>query len=80
MAAGLPVVAPAVDRIPALVGHDREGVLYDQDVPGALAAALERLCDGALRQRLGEAGRARAIREYSWGAHCAALADAIAKL
>ena len=28
MAAGLPVVAPAADRIPTLVGHEREGLLY----------------------------------------------------
>ena len=37
MAAGLPVVAPAIDRIPSLVGHDREGLLYDPAQPGALA-------------------------------------------
>lgn len=80
MAAGLPVVAPSVDRIPSLVGHDREGLLYDQHAPGGLAAALERLSDAALRRRLGDAGRARAVREYSWKAHCAALADAIGKL
>src|SRR5204862_7298041 len=29
MASGLPVVAPAVDRIPSLVADGREGVLYD---------------------------------------------------
>jgi glycosyltransferase involved in cell wall biosynthesis len=80
MAAGLPVVAPSVDRIPSLVGHDREGLLYDARTPGALAAALERLSDAALRRRLGDAARARAVREYSWKAHCAALADAIGKL
>ena len=80
MATGLPVVAPSVDRIPSLVGHDREGLLYDPHMPGALASALERLSDRALRERLGEAGRARAVREYSWRAHCAALADAIGQL
>ena len=37
MAAGLPVVAPAVDRIPSLVAHGREGLLYDPAQPGALA-------------------------------------------
>ncbi len=40
MAAGLPVVAPAVDRIPAIVGNSREGILYDPAQPGALAEAL----------------------------------------
>lgn len=80
MAAGLPVVAPAVDRIPALVGHEREGILYDPSSTAALAAALERLAgDAALRARLGGAARERAAREYSWKAHCSALARAIAR-
>jgi glycosyltransferase involved in cell wall biosynthesis len=77
LAAGLPVVAPAVDRIPSLVGHEREGMLYDPAQPGALAAALERLSDPALRQRLGAAARERAVRDYSWQAHCKALVAAI---
>ena len=34
MAAGLPVVAPAVDRIPSLVAHEREGLLYNPAAPG----------------------------------------------
>jgi glycosyltransferase involved in cell wall biosynthesis len=84
MAAGLPVVAPAVDRIPSLVADEGEGVLYDphrgQGGPahaGALAAALVKLKDVSLRQRLGLAARARALRDYSWAAHCRALEDAI---
>ena len=73
MAAGLPVVAPAVDRIPSLVGDGGEGVLYDPRQQGGLAAALARLTDPALRARLGAAARERAVREYSWAAHCRAL-------
>jgi glycosyltransferase involved in cell wall biosynthesis len=73
MAAGLPVVAPAADRIPTLVGHEREGLLYPPAGAGALAAALERLTDAPLRARLGAAARARAVRDYSWAAHCRAL-------
>ena len=73
MATGLPVVAPASSRIPELVGHDREGLLYDPAFPHALAAALEALTDTTLRARLGHAARARAVRDYSWAAHCAAL-------
>ena len=79
MAAGLPVVAPAVDRIPSLVGHGREGVLYDPSVPASLANALVQLADDpAQRARLGAAARERAVREYSWSAHCRALEAAIA--
>jgi glycosyltransferase involved in cell wall biosynthesis len=80
MAAGLPVVAPAVDRIPALVQHEREGLLYDPSQAGALAAALERLTDPALRASLGHAARDRAVRDYSWKAHCAALVAALERL
>jgi glycosyltransferase involved in cell wall biosynthesis len=79
MASGLPVVAPAVDRIPDLVAHEREGILYDPASAGGLAAALERLSDHALRQRLSAAARERAVRDYSWAAHCRALDEAIKK-
>jgi glycosyltransferase involved in cell wall biosynthesis len=80
MAAGLPVVAPAIDRIPALVAHGREGLLYDPATADALAAALEQLTDPALRRQLGAAARERAVRDYSWKAHCAALVRAIEAL
>jgi glycosyltransferase involved in cell wall biosynthesis len=80
MAAGLPVVAPSVDRIPSLVSHGREGILYDPARAGGLADALERLTDPALRRSLGAAARERVVREYSWKAHCEALVDAIEKL
>jgi glycosyltransferase involved in cell wall biosynthesis len=80
MSSGLPVVAPAADRLPALIGHEREGLLYDPAVAGALASMLERLTDPALRRALGDAARERAVREYSWKAHCEALSRAIAAL
>ena len=81
MAAGLPVVAPAVDRIPALVAHEREGLLYDPSNPAGLADALERLADdAALRARLGRGGRERAVRQYSWKHHCEELAAAISRV
>jgi starch synthase len=82
MAAGLPVVAPAVDRIPSLVADGREGLLYDPR-PGsggqaeALADTLMTLKDPGLRARLGAAARERAVRDYSWAAHCKALETAI---
>ncbi|MGH8664966.1 MAG: glycosyltransferase family 4 protein, partial [Burkholderiales bacterium] len=76
MATGLPVAAPAVDRIPTLVAHETEGILYDTADRTGLAAALERLSDPALRTRLGAAARARALAEYSWAAHCRKLEEA----
>ncbi|MEO6236839.1 MAG: glycosyltransferase family 4 protein [Vicinamibacterales bacterium] len=80
MAAGLPVVAPAVDRIPSLVADGQEGVLYSDAAPArALAAALAQLKDVPLRRRLGAAARERAVRDYSWAAHCRALESAFAQ-
>ena len=73
MAAGLPVVAPALPRLERLVENGREGVLYNPDEPGALARALTGLADAAVRRRLGGAARDRVVREFSWQAHCAAL-------
>ena len=80
MASGLPVVAPAVDRIPTLVKNGHEGILYDgsRARPGeALADALEVMTDTNARLRMGAAARARAVRDYSWAAHCRALERAI---
>jgi glycosyltransferase involved in cell wall biosynthesis len=77
MACGLPVVAPAVDRISDLVAHEQEGLLYDPALPGALPAALERLADDGFRRALSAAARERAVRDYSWAAHCEALEEAI---
>jgi glycosyltransferase involved in cell wall biosynthesis len=77
MASGLPVAAPAIPRIAALVQHEREGLLYDPADSGGLAAALARLMDPELRRRLGDAARERAQREYSWDAHCEALERAL---
>lgn len=73
MAAGLPVVAPRADRIPALVQHEREGLLYDPSQPQLLTECLLRLSDPGLRTTLGAAARQRAVRDYSWDSHCRAL-------
>ncbi len=73
MSSGLPVVAPALPRIAHLVEHGQEGLLYDPADPRTLDAALVQLTDPALRRRLGDAARARAVAQYSWRAHCQAL-------
>lgn len=78
MASGLPVVAPRVDRIPSLVEDGVEGALYPPEEGSAgLADALTRLTDPGHRKTLGDAARRRAVRDYSWEAHCRALAAAI---
>ena len=75
MAAGLPVVAPAAARIPALVGDRREGPLYDPPTRRRARGALAELGRGRLSSapRLGAAARDRAIdARLSWDAHCRA--------
>jgi glycosyltransferase involved in cell wall biosynthesis len=78
MAAGLPVVAPAIPRLASIVRSDHEGVLYNPREPGGLAGALERLTeDAGLRQAQGRAARARVAALFSWKAHCRRLDEAL---
>ena len=81
MAAGLPVVAPAIPRLARILGPSHEGVLYDPHAPLGLADALGRLASSAgERQRLGAACRARVCQEFSWAAHCRTLDEAMQPL
>ena len=77
MAAGLPVVAPRIDRLQQLVRDGQEGVLYDAREPGALARAIDTLRDANRRRRLGAAARRRAVECFGWDVHCERLAAAI---
>jgi glycosyltransferase involved in cell wall biosynthesis len=67
MAAGLPVVASRIGQIEKLIEHEITGMLVPPgDVP-ALASELERLGrDPTLRRRLGQAARARVVRNHTW--------------
>ena len=77
MASGLPVVAPRIERLTNIVGHEKQGLLYDASNPDALADALEHLSNPAVRQPMGTAARARAVAEFSWASHCRQLDNAI---
>lgn len=66
LAAGVPVVASAVDGLVEVVGE--AGLLVPPDDPAALHAALVRLRDdAALRRALGARGRERACERFELG-------------
>jgi glycosyltransferase involved in cell wall biosynthesis len=63
--AGLPIIAPAVGSISDIVENDKTGFLTSPQ-PGAMASALSALVtDAELRNRLGNAGKARAHEFFS---------------
>ena len=77
MACGLPVVASRLGGVPEVVGDC--GVLVPAKDDQALARALESLLDQPQRRReLGEAGRRRVAREFTWGACARRLEEGLA--
>ncbi len=66
MAAGLPIVANAVGGVPEILEEGITGLMVPARNPDAMAQALMRvLSDGELRERLGAAGRARTLTDYT---------------
>ncbi len=66
MAAGKPVIASNVGGTPELVTHGTTGYLVPVRDAGAMAQRIVELAaDESLRHRMGEAGRARAEREFT---------------
>jgi glycosyltransferase involved in cell wall biosynthesis len=66
LACGAPVLSTRCGAAPSLLAHGRSGWLVAPGDPRALSRALRRLWDdGALRVRLGKAGRGRA-RAQTW--------------
>jgi glycosyltransferase involved in cell wall biosynthesis len=62
---GLPVVATAIRGCRQVVDDGRTGLLVARQDARALAGALGRLAaDPALRAEMGEAARAKAVREF----------------
>jgi glycosyltransferase involved in cell wall biosynthesis len=66
MAAGRPVVARRVGALPDTVAHGETGLLLDEERPESVESALAALAADPLRaRRMGEAGRQRAMEEFS---------------
>jgi glycosyltransferase involved in cell wall biosynthesis len=75
MASGLPVVVTPNAGADA-VRDGIDGFVVPIRSPEALAARLEQLLDPDLRQRIGEAGRARSM-DYTWEAFHRGFREAI---
>jgi glycosyltransferase involved in cell wall biosynthesis len=76
MACGVPVLGSRVGGIKTSVVDGETGYLVPPKDPKALAGRLLRLLsDGALRDRMGRAGRHRVEEHYTWK-HIATLAAA----
>jgi len=61
-----PVVAARVSSIPEIVLGGETGLLVSPDDPARMAAAVNELLDDPLRAAaMGQAGRARALAEFS---------------
>jgi glycosyltransferase involved in cell wall biosynthesis len=67
MLAELPVVATRVGSVAELVADAETGMVVERDDVDGLVAALDRLRDGGLREKLGAAGRQRARERYTVG-------------
>ena len=70
MASRLAVVATRVGAIPEIVADGETGILVARQQTRDLAVAFRMLMDRTLRARLGEAGRARVMREFTLEKMC----------
>jgi len=78
MATGLPVVGWRAGNLPYLAEDGREGVLVPPGDLAGLTAAFARLAaDPALRRRLGEAARQRALGRPTWSESAALFFAAV---
>ena len=81
MACGLPIVTTPVGGIRDQVVHELNGLLFEEHDVDAMAAAMQRLAaDAALRSRLGQAGRQRAVESFDSVRQTRRLAQAVSRV
>lgn len=74
MALGLPVVTIDVAGLNQIARNEQEGLLYpENDLEKMRAAILKLVDDAELAKRLGDAGRARVVENFSWQKHAELL-------
>ncbi len=75
MASGGAIVASRLAGIPDVVVDGENGLLVEPGRPEAIAEALGRLRDPALRERLGRAARQTAVARLTWSVACQAFEE-----
>src|SRR5439155_24477699 len=76
-AAGLPVIGGNSGGVPEALGDGVTGFLVDGRDAGELARKIRLLTESSdLRRRMGDAGRARVVREFTWNRAAARLMEA----
>ncbi len=81
MAAAKPVIATNVGGLPAIVQHERTGLLVPPRDAAALAAAICRLgSDPVLRERFGRAGQASQRASFDFSSTVSAIQDLYVEL
>jgi len=81
MACGTAIVASRVGGIPEVVDDGVTGLLVPPDDPASLADAINALlCDPVRAAAMGQAGRQRAVEEFSWDAVAAQTVALYAEL
>lgn len=66
-AAGVPVVAASVGGVRSLVDHGSDGLLFEAGDQQGAVRSIELLLDNAdARRELADAGRRKAVEQYSW--------------
>lgn len=79
MAMGIPVVSSKLSGIPELVESGVSGILVEPGDAAALSESLEKLArEPELRARLGEAGRAKVLRDFDLSRNVDRLAALLA--
>ncbi len=80
MAMGKAVVAPRYAPIEEVLEDGRTGLLFPPRDPDGLRRAIERLLDdAALRERLGDAARARVLATHTWRINAEAVLAALSR-
>ena len=81
MACGVPVVGTRVGGMLETVIHGETGLLVEPEQPDALAEAMITiLSDRRLAVAMSQAGRARAVAQFSWAARARRLEDAYGRI